>query len=337
VPDDELLDAAIAGRLQDSALLEQQVRRMLASPRATAALVDNFASQWLQLRPLRSATPNDTEFPDFDDNLRDAFRQETSLFVGSTIREDRSVVELLSANYTFVNERLARHYQIPNVRGSRFRRVTFDNDDRRGGLLAHGSILTVTSYPNRTSPVLRGKWLLENILGTPPPPPPPDVPSLPEKGEGGQAASVRARLELHRKNPVCATCHAPMDPLGFALEHYDGIGAFRTTAEAGSPVDSTGTLPDGARVDGLKGLRTLLVNRREQFVGAMTEKLLAYAVGRGVEYYDLPAVRRIVRESARDDYRWSSLVLGVVRSVPFQMRRSRAEEPAVVAAAAARP
>jgi hypothetical protein len=337
VPDEELLDAATSGRLKEPAVLEQQVRRMLASPRARAALVDNFVAQWLQLRPLRSAAPSDTEFPDFDDNLREAFRQETNLFVASTLEEDRSVTTLLSANYTFVNERLARHYQIPNVYGTRFRRVTFDDDERRGGLLGHGSILTVTSYPNRTSPVLRGKWLLENVLGTPPPPPPPDVPSLPERGEGGKAASVRERLEQHRKNPVCANCHAPMDPLGFALEHYDAIGAWRTNGEAGSAVDSTGTLPDGTRVDGLEGLRELLVSRREQFAGALTEKLLSYAVGRGLEYYDLPAVRRIVRESAADDYRWSSLILGVVRSVPFQMRRSRAEEAGSPAAAVQRP
>jgi hypothetical protein len=337
VPDNELLDEAVTGRLKEPAALEHQVRRMLASPRARAALVDNFVAQWLQLRPLRSATPSDTEFPDFDDNLREAFRQETDLFVASTLQEDRSVTELLSANYTFVNERLARHYQIPNVHGPRFRRVTFDEDGRRGGLLAHGSILTVTSYPNRTSPVLRGKWLLENVLGTPPPPPPPDVPSLPERGEGGKAASVRERLEQHRKNPVCASCHAPMDPLGFALEHYDAIGAWRTTGEAGSPVDSSGTLPDGARVDGLKGLRELLVSRREQFAGALTEKLLSYAIGRGLEYYDLTAVRRIVRESAADDYRWSSLILGVVRSVPFQMRRSRGEETVSPAVAVQRP
>ena len=337
MPDGELLDVAASGRLKEAAVLEQQVRRMLASPRARAALVDNFVAQWLQLRPLRSATPSDAEFPDFDDNLREAFRQETNLFVASTLEEDRSVTALLSANYTFVNERLARHYQIPNVYGPRFRRVTFDEDGRRGGLLGHGSMLTVTSYPNRTSPVLRGKWLLENVLGTPPPPPPPDVPSLPERGEGGKAASVRERLEQHRKNPVCASCHAPMDPLGFALEHYDAIGAWRTTGEAGSPVDSSGTLPDGTRVDGLKGLRELLVSRREQFAGALTEKLLSYAIGRGLEYYDLTAVRRIVRESASDDYRWSSLILGVVRSVPFQMRRSRGEEAGSPVVAVRRP
>jgi mono/diheme cytochrome c family protein len=336
VPDGELLDVAASGRLKEPAVLEQQVRRMLASPRARAALVDNFVAQWLQLRPLRSATPSDAEFPDFDDNLREAFRQETNLFVASTLEEDRSVTALLSANYTFVNERLARHYQIPNVHGPRFRRVTLDEDGRRGGLLGHGSMLTVTSYPNRTSPVLRGKWLLENLLGTPPPPPPPDVPSLPDRGEGGKAASVRERLEQHRKNPVCASCHAPMDPLGFALEHYDGIGAWRT-GEAGSPVDSSGTLPDGTRVDGLKGLRELLVSRREQFAGALTEKLLSYAIGRGLEYYDLTAVRRIVRESASDDYRWSSLILGIVRSVPFQMRRSRGEEAVSPVVAVQRP
>ena len=198
------------------------------------------------------------------------------------------MVDLLSANYTFVNERLARHYQIPNVRGNRFRRVTFDSDEQRGGLLGHGSLLTVTSYPNRTSPVLRGKFLLDTILGTPPPPPPPDVPPLPDRGEGGKVVSVRERLEQHRKNPACATCHAPMDPLGFALENFDGVGTWRTKSEAGGPIDATGTLPDGASVQGLKGLRALLVSRREQFVGAMTEKLLSYAIGRGLEYYRSP-------------------------------------------------
>jgi mono/diheme cytochrome c family protein len=337
VPDDQLLDAAARGLLKKPALLEQQVRRMLASPRSKAALVDNFIGQWLQLRPLRSAEPSETAFPDFDENLRQAFLQETNLFVDSTLREDRSVVDLLSANYTFVNERLARHYQIPNVYGNRFRRITFENDERRGGLLGQGSLLTVTSYPNRTSPVLRGKFLLDNILGTPPPPPPPDVPPLPDRGEGNKVASVRERLEQHRKNPACATCHAPMDPLGFALENFDAIGAWRTTSEAGGPIDATGTLPDGARVQGLKGLRELLVSRREQFVGAMTEKLLSYAVGRELEYYDHPTVRKIVREAASSDYRWSSLLLGVVKSAPFQMRRSRTEDPRSLAEVAGRP
>jgi hypothetical protein len=323
VPDEELLDVAGRGQLKDPAVLDRQVRRLLASPRSKTALVRNFVGQWLQLRPLGKVEPSDTAFPDFDENLREAFLEETNLFVDSTLREDRSVVELLSANYTFVNERLARHYQIPDVHGNRFRRVTFDNDERRGGLLGHGSLLTVTSYPNRTSPVLRGKWLLDNILGTPPPPPPADVPPLPERGEDGKAVSVRERLEQHRKNPVCASCHAPMDPLGFALENFDAIGAWRTSSEAGGPIDATGTLPDGAKVQGLQGLRSLLVSRREQFVGAMTEKLLSYAIGRGLEYYDRPAVRRIVRDSAPNDYRWSSLILGVVRSAPFQMRTAR--------------
>jgi hypothetical protein len=325
VPDEELLDLAVRGRLRDPGVLEQQVRRMLTAPRARKALVDNFVGQWLQLRPLRGAAPSETDFPSFDENLREAFLQETNLFVDSTLREDRSVVDLLVANYTFLNERLARHYQIPDVHGTRFRRVALAPDQQRGGLLGHGSILTVTSYPNRTSPVLRGKWLLENILGTPPPPPPPDVPPLPDRTSGGTVASVRQRLEEHRKNPTCANCHAPMDPLGFALENFDAIGGWRTSGEGGSRVDATGTLPDGTAIDGIAGLRTLLLSRRERFVHAMTEKLLSYAIGRGLEPYDMPAVRRIVRESASNEYRWSSLILGVARSAPFQMRRSRSD------------
>ncbi|MEP7308947.1 MAG: DUF1592 domain-containing protein [Acidobacteriota bacterium] len=325
VPDDGLLDAANGKHLSEPAVLERQVKRMLASPRARTALADNFVAQWLQLRPLRSAAPSEEEFPDFDENLRDAFRRETSLFVESTLTENRSVVDLLTANYTFVNERLARHYGIPDVHGNRWRRIEFASDEQRGGLLGQGSVLTITSHPNRTSPVLRGKWLLDNILGTPPPPPPPDVPPLPEKGTGARVASVRERLEQHRKNPTCAACHAPMDPLGFALENYDGIGSWRTS-EAGGAVDATGALPDGASVTGLKGLRQLLLTRQEQFVGTMTAKLLSYATGRGLEYYDWPVVRRIVREAAPGGYRWSSLVLGVVKSAPFQMRMSR-EKP----------
>jgi hypothetical protein len=333
VPDEELLDVALRGRLHDPAVLEQQVRRILATPRAKEALVDNFVSQWLKLRPLQSAEPSESAFPDFDEGLRQAFLQETRLFVDSTLREDRSVVDLLSANYTFLNERLARHYRIPNIRGDRFRRVTIENDEQRGGLLGQGSILTVTSYPNRTSPVLRGKWLLDTILATPPSPPPPNVPPLPDRGQDGKAVSVRQRLEEHRKNPVCAACHAPMDPLGFALENFDAVGAWRTTSEAGGPIDASGSLPDGAQVKGLKGLRALLVSRREQFVGAMTEKLLSYAVGRGLESYDHPAVRGIVRESAASGYRWSALILGVVKSAPFQMRRTRSADSRAAAAA----
>ncbi len=332
VPDEELLEVASQGRLKDPGVTERQVKRMLASPQATAALTRNFAAQWLQLRQLRNVSPSD-EFQEFDENLRQAFEQETMLLLEHTLREDASVLDLIGADYTFVNERLARHYRIPNVRGQRFRRVALEGNEQRGGLLGHGSILTVTSYPNRTSPVLRGKWLLENILGTPPPPPPPDVPGLPERGQDGTRASVRERLEQHRRNPTCAACHAPMDPLGFALEHYDAIGAWRVTGEGGTPVDASGRLPDGATVDGLKGLRSLLMSRPEQFARTVTEKLMSYALGRGLEYNDMPVVRRIVRDSASSGYRWSSLITGIVNSDSFQMRMSRGDSlrPAVAA------
>jgi hypothetical protein len=319
IPDDELLTAAERGKLKDRAVLEQQVRRMLADPRSKA-LVENFAGQWLVLKNIRDVSPDADLFPDFDENLRDAFLQETALFFESQLKEDRPVAELLSADYTFVNERLARHYGIPNVYGDRFRRVAL-TDGRRGGLLGQGSLLTVTSYPNRTSPVLRGKWLLETILGTPPPPPPPDVPALQERGEGGKLASVRERLETHRNNPACSGCHSVMDPLGFALENFDPIGRWRTE-DAGTPVDASGALPSGAAFQGMPGLRTLLLQQRDQFVTNVTEKLLAYALGRGIEYYDLPSVRRIARGAAPQDYRWSSIILGIVNSGSFQMRRS---------------
>jgi mono/diheme cytochrome c family protein len=320
IPDDELLDLAERGKLGDRAVLARQVRRMLADSRSKA-LVDNFAGQWLSLRGLQNAAPNPDLFPDFDENLRQAFRRETELFVESQLREDRSVVDLLTADYTFVNERLARHYGIPNVFGNHFRRVKVPQDTR-GGLLAHGSILTVTSYGNRTSPVLRGHWLLENILGSPPPPPPADVPGLAERGADGQPTSVRARLELHRKNPACATCHLPMDPLGFALENYDAVGGWRTKDETGKHVDASGVMPDGTEFVGLTGLRTHLLGRREQFVRTMTEKILTYALGRGVEYYDRAAIRKVTRGAAANEYRWSDIILGVVTSAPFQMRRS---------------
>ena len=320
IPDDELLNVAVRGQLRDPAVLERQVRRLLADSRAQA-LVDGFATQWLGLRRLQSVVPAPDLFPEFDDNLREAFGQETRLFVGSQIRDDQSVLDLLRADYTFANERLARHYGIPNVYGSRFRRVTFD-DGIRGGLLGHGSILTATSYPTRTSPVLRGNWLLEHILGAPPPPPPPDVPALPDQGEGGRLASVRERLEQHRANPNCASCHARMDPLGFALEHFDAIGKWRATGEAGTSIDATGVFPDGTAFNGLAGLKTILLSEHEQFVHTVAEKLTTYALGRGVQYYDMPAIRQIVREAAPHDYRWSSLVQGIVRSMPFQMRRS---------------
>jgi hypothetical protein len=321
LPDDELLDLAARGRLNDPVVLKAQVQRMLADKRATA-LVTDFASQWLYVRNMRVVAPDPEAYPEFDGNLREAFQRETELFLESQLREDRSVVELLTANYTFLNERLARLYGVPNVYGSHFRRVPL-NDDRRAGLLGQGSILTVTSYATRTSPVIRGKWLLENILGTPPPPPPANVPPLPENGEPGQAPStVRARLEQHRKNPVCASCHAPMDPLGFALENFNGIGKWRTS-EAGAPIDASGTLPDGSTFNGPAEFRKALLKRSDAFVHTVTEKLLTYALGRGLQYYDMPAVRQIIRE-AGPDYHWSALVLGIARSVPFQMRTAPA-------------
>jgi len=298
---------------------------MLADARATA-LVDNFASQWLMLRSVGGITPDPNLFPGFDENLREAFQRETELFVESQLREDRSVVDLLSADYTFLNERLARHYGIPDVRGSRYRRVTL-SDERRQGLLGHGSILSVTSYGNRTSPVLRAKWLLENILGTPPSPPPPDVPPLSAETTPGEPRTVRERLAQHRRSPVCANCHAPMDPLGFALENFDAIGRWRTT-DAGIAIDAAAVLADQTTTfEGPAGLRRVLLSRSEQFVETVTEKLLTYALGRGLEYYDRPVVRAITRDAEADDYRWSSLILGIVESTPFQMRRAEAERP----------
>jgi len=322
LPDDELLEVAIGGKLKDPAVLEQQARRMLADSRSDA-LVTNFAGQWLYLRNLAAQSPDARMFPDFDDNLRQAFRQETELFFDSIVKEDRSVLDLLRANYTFVNERLARHYGIPNVYGSRFRRVTFGEDSVRGGLLGQGSILTVTSYANRTSPVLRGKWILENILGTPPPPPPPNVPPLPDTNGGGKALSMRERMAKHRANSACSGCHQLMDPAGLSMEHFDAVGRWRTRTEAGTPVDASGSLPDGSSFDGMAGLRGALLNRPELFVATTTEKLLTYALGRGIEYYDAPAVRAIVRQAPAQDYRISSIILGVVNSQPFQMRKSR--------------
>ena len=334
IPDDELLETAADGRLRDPAELERQTRRLLADPRSHA-LVDNFASQWLRLRNLESQERESADYPEFDENLREAFRRETELFVESNIRADRSLIELLSANYTFVNERLARHYGIPGVYGDRFRRVTLDPDHPRGGLLGHGGLLMVTSYPNRTSPVVRGKWLLETLLGAPPPEPPPNVPGLPDRGEGGEPASVRERLERHRANPACAGCHAPMDPLGFALENFDAIGLWRATSEAGQPIDASATMPSGEAFEGPAGLRRVLLSRGDDFAATVTEKLLAYALGRGLEHTDRPAVRRILRDAADDDYTWSSIVLGIVESTPFQWRRSRADGPALVAGRAA--
>jgi hypothetical protein len=331
IPDEELLTVAEQGRLDEPAVLEAQVERMLRDPRSRA-LVDSFATQWLRLRNLRSHTPIARDFPDFDNELREAFRIETELFFESIIREDRSVVELLTADYTFVNERLARHYGIPHVYGSHFRRVTLADANRRG-LLGQGSVLSVTSYPNRTSPVLRGKWILENILGTPPPAPPANVPALNEDAAAVRTQSLRERIEEHRRNPTCATCHRVMDPLGFSLENFDAVGAWRTRELAG-PVDASGQLADGTNVDGPVTLREALVRRPEQFVGTITEKLLIYALGRGLDHHDLPVVRAITRGAARRDFRVSSIVLGIVRSTPFQMRA--VHEPPAAGAAAAR-
>jgi len=322
VPDDELLNLAIGGRLKDPAVLEKQVSRMLSNARAEA-LVNNFADQWLYLRNLQSIIPDARAFPDFDDNLRQAMRRETELFFESIMRENRSVLDLLSANYTFVNERLAKHYGIPNVYDSYFRRVTFDRNSVRGGLLGQASILTVTSYADRTSPVIRGKWVLTNILGSPPPPPPGNVPPLKNDGAAtGKALTMRERMAAHRVNQPCASCHRLMDPVGFALENYDAVGRWRT-ADQDTPIDASGNLPDGSQFVGVAGLRQALLSRPELFVTTLTEKLLTYSLGRGLESYDGAAVRKIVRNARNDDYRFSALILEIVNSTPFQMRRSQ--------------
>jgi hypothetical protein len=318
VPDDDLLDLAVRGQLHTPDVLVRQVKRMLSDDRAQA-LVDNFASQWLYLRNLPSVAPDTAEYPDFDDNLREAFGRETELFVASQLREDRPMGEMLSANYTFVNQRLAEFYGIPNVYGSHFRRVTLP-DDRRGGLLGQASILTSTSYGNRTSPVLRGKWVLENILGAPPPPPPAVVPPLPEEQAGTSPRTMRERMEQHRKNPVCASCHSHIDPLGFALENFDAIGHWRAT-QGDRPIDASGVLVDGTSFNGAAQLRALLVRHEDEFVLTVTKKLLTYALGRGVDYYDMPAVRKILRDAKASKYCWSSIITEIVESMPFQMRR----------------
>ncbi len=319
IPDDPLLEAAERGALREPVTLEAHVSRMLADDRARA-LVENFAVQWLALRQLRPVTLDAEIFTQYDGNLREAFLQETQLFIEDQLRRDNSVLDLLTAKYTFVNERLASHYGMPNVYGNHFRRVAVGDD--RAGLLGHGSILTTTSYPTRTSPVLRGRWLLDNILGTPPPPPPPDIPALPSKGEGGRPLTMRQRTEQHRANPACAHCHVRMDPLGFALENFDAIGRWRTTGETSEPIDASGTFPDGTTFRGVLGLRTLVTSRPEDFVRVLTGKLMTYALGRPVEGYDMPAIRAIVKSAASSNYRWSALILGIVRSVPFQMRQS---------------
>ena len=331
VPDDELLDAAAAGRLSDPGELGRQVRRMLADDRARA-LTDNFVGQWLQLRNLEAARPSQVLFADFDDGLRQAFRRETELFFESIVREDRSVLDLLDADYTFVNDRLARHYGIPYVQGSHFRRVPVSG--HRGGLLGQGSILTITSHPVRTSPVFRGKWILTNILGTPPPDPPPNVPALPDRAGAyaDRTPSMRERMAAHRDNPACASCHAMIDPLGFGLERFDPVGRLRDVDEQHLPIDASGVLPDGTAFDDVPGLRAALLARPDRFVGTLTEKLLTYALGRGLEPYDMPAVRAIVRRAADEEYRLSAVVLGIVESLPFRERRAAGPETPLAAA-----
>src|SRR5262245_15909116 len=314
IPDEELLTTAERGKLREPAVLAQQVKRMLADVRANT-LISNFVSQWLYLRNIDTVLPDPAAFPDFDENLRVALAKETDLFFQSMLHEDRSILDLLRADYTFLNERLARHYGISGITGSEFQRVTLTNEERKG-LLGQGSVLTVTSYPNRTSPTLRGKWLLENLLGSPPPPPPPNVPSLKEDQDVNKL-TMRQRMQQHQANPVCASCHSRMDPLGFALENFDGLGRWRAS------IDSSGVLPDGTTVNGPVGLRKVLLSKSDQFVATATERLLTYGLGRGVEPFDMPAVRKIVRDSASVDYRWSQLIMGVINSTPFQMRRAR--------------
>jgi hypothetical protein len=318
IPDDRLLDIATQGKLRQPEVLEREVRRLLADPRAES-LGDHFAGQWLFLRNLATMSPDLDAFPDFDAGLRQALKRETELFFESIVREDRNVLDLLTANYTFVNERLARHYGIPGVIGSQFRRIALTDDDRRG-LLGKGSILAVTAYPHRTSPVLRGKWILENLLGTPPPPPPPNVPALKENGGSGPPQSMRQRMAEHRSNAVCASCHSMMDPPGFSLESFDAVGRQRTVDEAFKPIDASGVLPDGTTFTGVAGLRDALLKRPDRFVATLTEKLMIYGLGRGLEYYDQPAVRHVTREAGQQDYRFSALILGIVRSTPFQWR-----------------
>jgi len=323
LPDDELLKVAAQGKLKNPAVFDREVERMLHDPKAES-LVTNFAGQWLQLRNLRNVQPNTDDFPDFDDNLRQSFRRETELLFQSVISEDRSVLDLMNADYTFVNERLARHYGIPDIYGSRFRRVTVTDEARRG-LLGQGSILALTSHAERTSPVVRGKWILENILDMPVPPPPPDVPPLKANEDGQKPRTMREQMAEHRVNSVCASCHKIMDPIGLALENFDAVGAWRTQ-DAGSPIDATGELADGTKVDGVVTLRKALLSRPEIFVGTMTEKLLTYALGRGLDYHDMPAVRAIVREAASKNYRFSAIISGVVHSTPFQMRMAAPPE-----------
>jgi len=319
VPDDELRGLAVRKQLSNPKVLEQQVARMLRDPRSNA-LVESFGSQWLGVRKATSHLPDPNIFPEFDENLRAAFLQETSLFLESQLRDDRSIVDLIAADYSFVNERLAQHYGLANVSGERFRRVTF-GDGARGGLLGQGGILMVTSYPDRTAPVLRGVWVLENLLGMPPPPPPPNIPDLETRTADGRPLSIREQMEVHRQNPACSVCHVRMDPLGFSLENFDAIGRWRTESE-GRPVDASSIFADGTPLNGVQGLKAFVLDRRENYVHAFTGKLLTYALGRHVDYRDQPAIRKIVRDAAGREYRWSAIVLGIVNSTPFQMRKT---------------
>ena len=316
-PDETLLDLAEQGQLSDPRILAQQVRRMLADSRGVTTLVEDFAAQWLNLRRLDEVQVNSVLFPQYDMSLIEAFGRETELFVAQTITSDASVLELLDANYSFLNQRLARHYGVEGIYGSRFRKTVFPDTSQRGGLLAHGALLTITSYPGRTSPVLRGKWLLDNLLGTPSPPPPPNVPVLPEAERGEIPTSIRERLDRHREDPVCASCHVIIDPLGFALENFDVIGAWREFDEIGNPVDTDGNYPGGVQFSGFADLRDWMTGRPDQFTHTLVEKLMTYALGRRLEYYDQPTIRDIVRKGAADNYSWSSLVLGIVESPAF--------------------
>ncbi|MEO8050611.1 MAG: DUF1592 domain-containing protein [Acidobacteriota bacterium] len=321
IPDDELLDLASQGKLRQPRVLEHQITRMLADSRS-ASLVTNFAEQWLYLRDIENKRPNEALYADFDESLRTAFRRETVLFLDSVLRGNHSVLDLLSANYTFVNERLAKHYGIPNVHGSDFRRVTLPPGNPRGGLLGQGSILTITSYANRTSPVNRGKWVLENLLSAPPPPPPPDVPALKtEAKDSGKTLTMRDAMIQHRANPACASCHSRMDPIGFAMENFDGVGRWRDQ-DSGNPIDTSGVFPGGEKFDGMAGLKAALLSHPEEFVATITEKLMMYGIGRNVQYYDRPAIRAIIKQAAPSHYTFASLVLGVVESAPFQMRET---------------
>ena len=322
IPDDELLDLAIANKLHDPAVLERETRRMLADPRS-AAFTENFAGQWLSLRRLPDIVPDPYLFPDYGDTLALAFKREAELFFDSIVREDRPTLDLLTANYTFVNERLAKHYEIPNVKGVNFQRVTLPPDSPRIGLLGKGAVLVTTALPNRTSPVVRGKWVLQNVLGAPPPEPPPNVPALQENGNQiSKTRTTRERLEAHRANAVCASCHKLMDPIGFALESFDAVGKYRVVDENFAPIDNSGVYADGTPINGLPGLRQVLLNHSDQVMVNVTRTLMTYALGRGVESYDMPAVRGILRTGASQNYRFSSLILGIVKSTPFQMRRS---------------